>query len=97
MIGGVLDLSELEFSDLMVHRTNMFSIDVDMQNDEIISELLKSGFSRAPVWQHNPDNIIGVLHAKDVLSALQSHKGDASGIESRRSARMPGLCRTPQR
>ena len=81
MIGGVLDLSEMELSDLMVHRTKMFSIDVDMQNDEIISELLKSGFSRAPVWQHNPDNIIGVLHAKDVLSALQSHKGDASGLD----------------
>ena len=81
MLGGVLDLSELELSDLMVHRTKMFSIDVDMQNDEIISELLKSGFSRAPVWQHNPDNIIGVLHAKDVLAALQSHQGDASKLD----------------
>jgi Mg2+/Co2+ transporter CorB len=81
MLGGVLDLSELELSDLMVHRTKMFSIDVDMQNDEIISELLKSGFSRAPVWQDNPDNIIGVLHAKDVLAALQSHKGDASKLD----------------
>ena len=81
MLGGVLDLSELELSDLMVHRTKMFSIDVDMQNDEIISELLKSGFSRAPVWQHNPDNIIGVLHAKDVLAALQSHKGDAAKLD----------------
>ena len=81
MLGGVLDLSELELSDLMVHRTKMFSIDVDMQNDEIISELLKSGFSRAPVWQHNPDNIIGVLHAKDVLAALQSNKGDAAKLD----------------
>jgi len=81
MIGGVLDLSELELSDLMVHRTKMFSIDVDMQNGEIISELLKSGFSRAPVWQDNADNIIGVLHAKDVLAALQSHNGDASKLD----------------
>ncbi len=83
MLGGVLDLSELELSDLMVHRTKMFSIDVDMPNDEIISELLKSGFSRAPVWQENSDNIIGVLHAKDVLSALQSHQGDASKLDIR--------------
>ena len=81
MLGGVLDLSELELSDLMVHRTKMFSIDADMQNDDIISELLKSGFSRVPVWQHNPDNIIGVLHAKDVLATLQSHKGDASKLD----------------
>jgi len=81
MLGGVLDLSELELSDLMVHRTKMFSIDADMPNDEIISELLKSGFSRAPVWQDYPDNIIGVLHAKDVLAALQSHKGDASKLD----------------
>lgn len=48
MLGGVLDLSELELSDLMVHRTIMFSIDADMPNDDIIAELLKSGFSRAP-------------------------------------------------
>ncbi|MEM9471211.1 MAG: HlyC/CorC family transporter [Pseudomonadota bacterium] len=80
MLGGVLDLSELELSDLMIHRTKMFSIDVDTPNDEIISDLLKSGFSRAPVWQDNPDNIIGVLHAKDVLSALQLNKGDASKL-----------------
>jgi Mg2+/Co2+ transporter CorB len=80
MLGGVLDLSELELSDLMVHRTKMFSIDVDTPNDEIIADLLKSGFSRAPVWQDNPDNIIGILHAKDVLSALQSRKGDASKL-----------------
>ncbi len=80
MLGGVLDLSELELSDLMIHRTKMFSIDVDTPNDEIISDLLKSGFSRAPVWQDNPDNIIGVLHAKDVLSGLQVNKGDASKL-----------------
>jgi Mg2+/Co2+ transporter CorB len=81
MIGGVLDLSELELSDLMVHRTKLFSIDVDMPNNEIISELLKSGFSRVPIWKDNPDNIIGVLHAKDVLAALQSHQGDASKLD----------------
>jgi Mg2+/Co2+ transporter CorB len=80
MLGGVLDLSELELSDLMVHRTKMFSIDANMPPDDIITELLKSGFSRAPVWQDNPDNIIGVLHAKDVLSALQAKKGDASKV-----------------
>jgi len=80
MLGGVLDLSELELSDLMVHRTKMFSIDVSKAPDEIITELLKSGFSRAPVWRDNPDNIIGVLHAKDVLAALQMQNGDASKL-----------------
>jgi Mg2+/Co2+ transporter CorB len=86
MLGGVLDLSELELSDLMVHRTKMFSIDAGMSPDEIISELLKSGFSRAPVWEDNPDNIVGVLHAKDVLASLQSHKGDVSKLN------IKGIC-----
>ena len=80
MLGGVLDLSELDLSDLMVHRTKMFSVDVATPPDEIISELLKSGFTRAPVWKDNPDNIVGVLHAKDLLAALQAQKGDASKL-----------------
>ena len=80
MLGGVLDLSQLELSDLMVHRTKMFSIDASMDPDSSIGELLKSGFSRAPVWQDNPDNIIGVLHAKDVLAAIQIQKRDASQL-----------------
>lgn len=81
MLGGVLDLSDLEIHDLMVHRTKMFSVDADADTDTTITELLRSGFSRAPVWRDNPDNIIGVLHAKDVLASIQANKGNLDKID----------------
>jgi Mg2+/Co2+ transporter CorB len=86
MLGGVLDLSDLEIADLMVHRTKMFSLDAALAADDIVTELLKSGFSRVPLWHDNPDNIIGILHAKDVLAAIQANKGDLNKIN------IPALC-----
>ena len=80
MLGGVLDLSELEVFDVMVHRTKMTMVDVAMKQDEIIKEVLESGHSRVPVWKDGPDNIIGVLHVKDLFAALLEHEGDASRI-----------------
>ncbi len=81
MLGGILDLRELELSDVMVHRTTMHTIDASRPQDEIISEVLKSGHTRIPVWKDNQDNIIGILHAKDLLAALQASGGDAAKID----------------
>ncbi len=81
MLGGILDLSELELSDLMVHRTKMHTIDAARPQKEIIEEVLKSGHSRIPVWRDQSDNIVGVLHVKDLLAAYQSADGDASKID----------------
>jgi len=81
MLGGILDLNELELSDLMVHRTKMHTIDAARSQAEIIEEVLKSGHSRIPLWKDEPDNIIGVLHAKDLLAAYRSVDGDASRID----------------
>jgi len=81
MLGGILDLSELELSDVMVHRTNMHTIDASQPPGEIITDVLKSGHTRIPVWKDNQDNIIGILHAKDLLAALQAAGGDAAKID----------------
>lgn len=81
MIGGILDLHELEISDVMIHRTNMYTIDVTRPPAELIEDVLKSGHTRVPLWRDDPDNIIGILHAKDLLGALSKRKGDASKIK----------------
>ncbi|MBV6657842.1 MAG: HlyC/CorC family transporter [Devosiaceae bacterium] len=73
-LGGVLDLHELEVSDVMIHRTKMQSIDIDRPNAEIIDEILASPYTRIPLWKDRSDNIVGVVHAKDVLRAL--HRAD---------------------
>ena len=81
MLGGILDLQDLEVSDIMVHRTKMTTIDGAEEPKEIVARMLKSGHTRIPVWKDTPDNIIGVLHAKDLFAALQKHDGDASKVD----------------
>lgn len=81
MIGGILDLREMEVSDVMVHRTNMQSINADDPPDKLIDDVLKSPYTRLPIWRDEPDNIIGVLHAKDLLRTLKSLMGDFKKLD----------------
>jgi Mg2+/Co2+ transporter CorB len=81
MLGGLLDLAELEVADVMVHRTKMASLDVDEAPADLVSAVLASPFTRLPLWRDSPENIIGVLHAKDLLRALSAEGGDASHLD----------------
>jgi Mg2+/Co2+ transporter CorB len=89
MFGGLIDLDELEVSDVMVHRTKMRTISADAPSDEIVREVLSSPYTRLPLWSDRPDNIIGVLHAKDLLRALDAAQGNASGLDVRAIANAP--------
>ncbi|MGL6181551.1 MAG: HlyC/CorC family transporter [Aestuariivirga sp.] len=81
MLGGILDMQDLEVSDVMVHRTRMTMIDADEEPAEIVAHMLKSGHTRIPVWTETPDNIIGVLHAKNLFAALHKQGGDARKVK----------------
>ncbi len=83
MLGGILDLRDLEVSDVMVHRTNMQTIDASQPNEVIVNAVLSSGFTRIPVWEDDPDNIIGILHAKDLLKGLIDVGGDVQKVDVR--------------
>ncbi len=72
MLGGILDLKDLEVADIMIHRTKMNMLDASEPMTEIIQQVLKSGHTRLPVWKDNPDNIIGILHAKSLFGAVQA-------------------------
>lgn len=78
---GLLDLEELDVEDIMVHRTNMLSIDIDDGAEAIVEQVLKSPYTRIPLWQDEQDNFVGVLHAKDLLRALARVKGDVSKLD----------------
>ena len=71
-VGGVLDLHELEVSDVMVHRTNVAGVDASDKPNALVEQILTSPYTRLPVWEDEPDNIIGVIHAKDMLRALSA-------------------------
>lgn len=81
MLGGILDLRNLEVSDVMVHRTSMQSIDADQPSEKIITQVLEAPHTRLPLWRGESDNIIGILHAKDLLRALQASGGKTDEID----------------
>jgi len=81
MLGGILELEEIQLEDVMIHRRNMAMINVDLPPEEIVDQVVSSPHTRLPLWRDNTDNIVGVLHAKDVLRALKAAGGDASKLD----------------
>ncbi len=90
MLDGILDLSDVEVSEIMVHRKNMVMMDADRPAREIAEELLATPYSRVPLWRDDIDNIVGILHAKDLLRAISAGQTNAAAVPSLQS-----LCREP--
>ncbi|TIP89091.1 MAG: CBS domain-containing protein [Mesorhizobium sp.] len=88
-IGRLSDLDELEVSDVMVHRTNMRSVNADNPPEAVVREILQSPHTRLPLWKGSLDNIVGVLHAKDLLRALNDVGNDFSQIDVMKIATKP--------
>lgn len=72
-LGGILDLHELEVSDVMIHRTKMLSINAGDTPEAVIRQVTESPYTRMPVWRDDPENIIGIVHARDVLHFIANH------------------------
>jgi CBS domain containing-hemolysin-like protein len=88
-IHNVFRFGELEVADIMIHRTNMRSLNGDDPPERIIADALASPYTRLPVWEHEPENIIGVIHVKDLLRAIQAAGGDASKVDVKSIATKP--------
>lgn len=88
-LGGVLDLGELEVSDVMVHRTSMRILNADDTAADNVKLILESPYTRMPIWRNEADNIIGVVHAKDVLRALATSGQTPSDIDLLKIAQKP--------
>jgi len=81
MFGGVLDLRELAVSDVMIHRTDMITLDADDPPETIVNAVIASPVTRIPLWRDNPENIVGILHVKDLLRALHAVDGAAGKVD----------------
>ena len=77
MLSSVLDLNEISVEQIMTHRAGVKMIDADSDLDSLLEEVLASPHTRHPVYSGNHDNIIGVLHVKDLLRAVGRHGEDA--------------------
>lgn len=68
MLGGVLDLGEMDVSEVMVHRRSMETVDGGLTAREIVNGTLASQHSRVPIYLDDPENVVGILHVKDLAA-----------------------------
>jgi Mg2+/Co2+ transporter CorB len=89
MLGGVLDLSDMDVSEIMVHRKSIGMIDADLPTGELVARALESEHTRLPLYRDDPENIVGILHAKDLLRAMAAAGGAIDRID------IASILRTP--
>ncbi|NEU10343.1 HlyC/CorC family transporter [Flavihumibacter sp. R14] len=74
LIKNVFDFNERVVKNIMVPRTKIMGIELTTQHDDILNKVIKEGYSRIPVYDDTIDKIVGIMHAKDILSILASNK-----------------------
>jgi CBS domain containing-hemolysin-like protein len=70
MIEGVIELRDADVAEIMTPRTDMHTMHVGLSWDEMLKEIIRLGHTRIPVYDKNRDDIIGILHSKDLLPLL---------------------------
>ena len=83
MLSSVLDLNEISVEQIMTHRAGVKMMNADDDLESLLSEVLASPHTRHPVYSGNPDNIIGVLHVKDLLRAVGQQPAAAPAASGR--------------
>jgi len=81
MLHSILDLNEVEVGEIMTHRKSVVMIDAELPIDDIVEQVMNSPFTRIPLYREDPDNIIGILHAKALLRAMRANDGELTGLK----------------
>jgi Mg2+/Co2+ transporter CorB len=89
MLGGVLDLAGMDVSEVMAHRKSIAMLDADLPPRELVRQALEAPYTRLPLYRGDADNIVGVIHAKDLLSALATSETGVDSLDVATIAREP--------
>ncbi len=89
MLGSILDLNDIEVKQIMTHRKRVDTIDADLPPDQLVARAVSMMHSRIPLWRGEQDNIIGVLHVKNLVRALNERQGQIN------TAAILALCNKP--
>jgi Mg2+/Co2+ transporter CorB len=89
MLRSILDLTEVEVGEIMVHRQSVKTIDAKSSPEEVLSMVLGSPHTRFPLWQDNPENVVGVLHTKALLRAIEEKGKDLKSLNILEIASQP--------
>jgi Mg2+/Co2+ transporter CorB len=79
---GALDLGERVVEEIMLHRSDIEMVNLGDAPDVILQQCITSPHTRLPVYQDDPENIIGVIHSKDLLRAIYKAIGDSKDEDS---------------
>ena len=75
MIKGIIGLDDIKVATIMTPRTRITSIPLDVPWEEAVRRAAESGHTRLPVWDRSPDDVVGILHTRDVLTRLAEPSG----------------------
>ena len=89
MLRSILDLGDVDVSEIMTHRSKVEALEADQPAEALVEAILDSPHTRLPIWRDDPDNIVGVLHAKDVLRAVQGRHGAIAKLDLMEIAAKP--------
>lgn len=89
MLGSILDLNDREVGEVTLHRMHVYAINMADEPEKIIAQAIDSPHSRIPLYRDNTDNIIGILHVKDVLKLVMTQKVGITREMIRRIAKKP--------
>lgn len=89
MIQNIISFNETEAQDIMTHRSNILAFDQEETLEKVAQEMLEEGVSRSPVYMEELDNIVGVVHLKDLMKLLTRD----SGIGEKPLRELPELVR----
>jgi len=89
MLRSILDLADVTVGEVMTHRRHMATVDIDLPPGDIVDAALASEYTRLPLWRGDPDNIIGVIHAKSLLRAVRAARGQIESLNIERVATKP--------
>ena len=87
ILKNVFDLTETIVRKVMTPRRDMTAVPVEADFQVVLSTILDSGHSRLPVYQNTTDNIVGIVHVKDLLPLLQSEDPTDRTLDLRRTMR----------
>ena len=86
---GALDLKDMTVEEVMIHRKNITMIDAEQSADAIVRKALASPHTRLPLFRGDQEEIVGILHVKDLLRAIVGNNGKTSGLD------VMEICRDP--
>jgi Mg2+/Co2+ transporter CorB len=78
MLRSVLDLGDRTVGDVMTHRGNVVLIDADQPTEAIVTQMLAAPYTRIPLYRGEADNVVGIMHAKDLFRAVEAAGGPKS-------------------